>query len=133
MQVERQGSLKVLIADDDPFIRRGLALILRPEPDLTVAGEALDGAEAVAQADRLEPDVVLMDLRMPRVDGLGATRLIRSRHPATRIVVLSVYADQVEVALAAGADRFLLKDSSVESLLRAIRDESANGSQLRPD
>lgn len=119
--MESRRSLKVLIADDESAVRRGLALVLRLEPGLAVVGQARDGAEAVDLADRLEPDVVLMDVKMPRLDGLAATRLIRARHPRIRILVLSVYADRVEDALAAGADRFLLKDSAPDALFAAIR------------
>jgi DNA-binding NarL/FixJ family response regulator len=114
-------SLKVLVVDDDPVIRRGLTLILRSEPDVTVVGEAGDGLDALLHAERLSPDVVLMDLRMPKLDGLNATRRLKTERPDTRVILLSVYADRVEAALAAGAEHFLLKDCTVDQLLDAIR------------
>jgi DNA-binding NarL/FixJ family response regulator len=113
--------LKVLVVDDDPAIRRGLTLILKSEPDVTVVGEAGDGVDALVHAERLLPDVVLMDLRMPRLDGLSATRRLKAESPDTRVIVLSVYADRLEAALAAGADQFLLKDCTVDQLLDAVR------------
>jgi DNA-binding NarL/FixJ family response regulator len=112
--------LKVLVVDDDPVIRRGLMLILKSEPDVTVVGEAGDGVDALVHVARLSPDVVLMDLRMPRLDGLKATRLLKAHKPGTRVIILSVYADRVEAALAAGAEQFLLKDCTVDQLLDAI-------------
>ncbi len=120
MESRSKNSLRVLVVDDDPIVRRGLQLILRSEPGVVVVGEAGDGEEAVAQAGKLEPDLVLMDLRMPKLDGLGATQRLKAANPDLRVVILSVYADQIEAALAAGATGFLLKDSPVDRLLEVV-------------
>ena len=120
MKTESGRRLRVLVVDDDPVIRRALRLILRSEPGVTVVGEAADGEDAVIQADQLRPDVVLMDLRMPRMDGLEATRRLKARNPDVMVVILSVYADGFDAARAAGASYLLLKDSPVETLLEAL-------------
>lgn len=116
------GKIKVLIVDDTSVIRDGLQSILRPNPDIEVVGEASDGFDAVAKAEQLQPDVILMDAQMPEMDGVEATRQIKERSPGIKILFLTVYAGYVEAALAAGADRFLMKDSGRQELLQAIRD-----------
>ncbi len=105
--------MRVLIADDQRVVREGLALVLGLLPDVEVAGSASDGDEAVAMAADLLPDIVLMDLRMPRCDGVEATRLLRERVPETKVVVLTTYADDRSVidALRAGARGYLTKDA----------------------
>lgn len=112
----------VVLADDQRVVREGLATLLGLLPDIDVVGTASDGEEAVALVERLHPDVVLMDLRMPRCDGVEATRRLRERAPATRVVVLTTYADDRSVleALRAGARGFLTKDSGAEEIERAI-------------
>jgi DNA-binding NarL/FixJ family response regulator len=115
----------VLLVDDQPLLRRSLAMIINHEPDLAVVGEAGDGAEAIVSAGASRPDVILMDVRMPRLDGLAATRRICA-DPALsgcRILVLSMFEldEYVYEALHAGASGFLLKDARPEDLLDAIR------------
>ncbi|MDD9380756.1 response regulator transcription factor [Streptomyces sp. ZAF1911] len=115
--------IRVLIADDQPLVRRGLALILAPEPEFEVVGEAGDGAEAVALAERLRPDVVVMDIRMPVLDGVGATGELARLLPECRVLALSTFDmdEYVVAALRAGAYGFLPKDVSPEELTAAIR------------
>jgi DNA-binding NarL/FixJ family response regulator len=115
--------LRVLIADDHPVVRAGLQGMLAAQPDFVVVGEASTGDEAVALADQLEPDVVLMDLRMPDLDGVGATAQIRARRPQTHVLVLTTYDSDADIlrAVEAGATGYLLKDAPREDLFRAIR------------
>jgi DNA-binding NarL/FixJ family response regulator len=115
--------IRVLIADDQRVVREGLALVLGLLPDVEVAGSAADGDEAVAMAAELLPDVVLMDLRMPRCDGVEATRQLRERVPATKVVVLTTYADDRSVlsALRAGARGYLTKDAGGAEIHKALR------------
>lgn len=126
--------ISVLIADDQDLVREGLRMLLEAEPGLRVAGEAGDGAEAVSEARRLDPDVILMDVRMPRMDGIAATaRLVRNRCRA-RILMLTTYDldDYVYRAMKAGACGFLLKDASREQLTEGIRTVSAGHMLLAP-
>jgi DNA-binding NarL/FixJ family response regulator len=113
---------RVLIADDQRVVREGLTLLLQLLPGIEVVGAASDGEEALAMAATLSPDVVLMDLRMPRCDGVEATRLLQQSQPACRVVVLTTYADDRSVveALRAGARGFLTKDAGAEEIRRAI-------------
>lgn len=115
-------SIRVLIADDQAMVRAGLRLILESRDDMEVVAEAADGEEAVAAAVRLSPDVVLMDVRMPRMDGIEATRRLTSERSA-RVLVLTTFDvdDYVFKALQAGASGFLLKESSPEQLISAIQ------------
>lgn len=120
--------ITVVIADDHPLVRDGIVAILSREPDLVVAAEAASGPEAVAMVRRHDPDVVLMDLRMPGGDGVGAIRTLRdARGERPRILVLTTYDTDhdVRAALAAGADGYLLKDTPRAELVRAVRDLSA--------
>ncbi|GAA2757473.1 response regulator transcription factor [Actinopolymorpha rutila] len=128
-------NISVLVADDEPMIRHGLAAILAPEPDIAVVGEAGDGAEAVSAAGRHLPNVVLMDIRMPRVDGIEATRTITARWPdRVKVLVLTTFADDdyVTRAMLAGASGFLLKRSSGEEITQAIRTVHGGESLLFP-
>jgi two-component system, NarL family, response regulator NreC len=115
--------LKVLLADDHQILRQGLKVLLKAQTDLVLAGEAADGLEAVRLAERLEPDVVVMDLMMPGLSGLEATRQLTRRCPRTRVVVLSMHADAAYVAEAvrAGAAGYVLKAACAEDLVQAIR------------
>jgi DNA-binding NarL/FixJ family response regulator len=116
------GSIRVLVADDHPIVRRGICALLATEPAIEVVGEAQDGWQAITEAQRLQPDVILMDLVMPGLDGLEATRQIRASQPEIRILVLTSFAgeDRVFLAIQAGARGYLLKDSRPEELVRAI-------------
>src|SRR6266566_142202 len=113
---------RVVVADDQRVVREGLAMLLRLLPEIEVVGTARDGEEALALVEELTPDVVLMDLRMPRCDGVEATRRLRERGSATRVVVLTTYADDRSVvdALQAGARGFLTKDAGAEEIQQAI-------------
>ncbi len=115
--------IRILVADDHEIVREGLCTLFSEEPGLLVVGEAKSGEEAVRLAVELTPDVVLMDLMMPGIDGIEATRRILGEAPAVRILVLTTFADEPHVrrAIAAGAHGFLLKDVLKEELLRSIR------------
>jgi DNA-binding NarL/FixJ family response regulator len=121
----RESTVKVLIADDQVLIRAGIAAILRAAPGYEVAGEASDGAEAIAMAELTEPDVILMDIRMPDTDGIAATRAIlgSGREHLPRILILTTFDldEYVYEALRAGADGFVLKDTPPERLLAALK------------
>jgi DNA-binding NarL/FixJ family response regulator len=121
--VTEPGVIGVLIVDDDPLVRAGLVMMLGGAPDIRVVGEAGDGAKVLPMVDRLTPDVVLMDIRMPVVDGLTATRALRARPRAPEVVVLTTFdADQhVLRALRAGAAGFLLKDTPPWEIVEAVR------------
>ena len=125
--------IRVLIADDHLVVREGLRAILEAAPDLTLVGEAADGLEAVRLAGELSPDVVLMDLRMPGVDGIEAIRQIKARYPAVEIVILTTYDDDEYIVrgLRAGARGYLLKDTSRKVLFETIR-AAARGESLLP-
>ena len=126
--------IRVLIADDQRVVREGLALVLGLLPDVEVAGSASDGDEAVAMAADLVPDVVLMDLRMPRCDGVEAIRQLRERVPATKVVVLTTYADDRSVldALRAGARGYLTKDAGGAEIRHALRQVLDNQAVIDP-
>src|SRR5690242_9229915 len=113
----------VLIADDQGLVRVGLRKILEVEPDLEVVGEAFDGQQAVAAVGRLDPDVVLMDIRMPVLDGIEATRRIVTSHPRSRVLVLTTFGLDTYVydALRAGASGFMLKDAPPEEIAVGVR------------
>ena len=115
--------MRVLIADDQAMVRAGLRLILESQGDIEVAGEAADGEETLAAVRRLDPDVVLMDIRMPRLDGIAATRTLIASDPQLRVLIVTTFdADQyVFEALRAGASGFILKDASPEQLVAAVR------------
>ncbi len=126
--------IRVLIADDHAIVRKGIRALLAEVADIVVVGEAADGREAVAQAEKLHPQVILMDLMMPGMDGIEATRQIVARLPASRILVLTSFAtdDKVFPAIKAGALGYLLKDSSPEELVRAICQINRGESSLHP-
>jgi DNA-binding NarL/FixJ family response regulator len=115
-------STRVLIADDQALVRAGFRKLLESAPDIEVVGEAADGREAVDQARRLRPTLVLMDIRMPRLDGIEATRRLTSDGDATRVLILTTFGldDYVYEALRAGASGFMLKDAPPEELLAAV-------------
>jgi DNA-binding NarL/FixJ family response regulator len=123
--------ISVLVADDQRLVRSGFRMILRADPEIDVIGEAGDGEEAVALARELKPDVVLMDIRMPKLDGIAATRLLLQEEDAPRVLVLTTFDldEYVYGALRAGASGFLLKDAPEEQLAAAIR-VAADGGAL---
>ncbi|GAA2992795.1 response regulator transcription factor [Streptomyces lactacystinicus] len=127
-------AIKVLIVDDQPLVRRGLSLILFPDPSFEVVGEAEDGERAVAAALRLRPDVVVMDIRMPVLDGVGATGELARVLPGCRVLALSTFDmdEYVVAALRAGAHGFLPKDVSPEELATAIRTVHAGEAVVAP-
>ena len=127
-------SIRVLITDDHDIVRKGLTVLLATERDIKVVGEAKDGLEAVEKAGSLKPDVVLMDLMMPQMDGIEATRRITGAHPKVRILVLTSFAadDKVFPAVKAGALGYLLKDSSPEELVEAIHRVARGEPSLEP-
>ena len=126
--------ISVLIADDQDLIREGLRMLLEAEPDLAVAGEAADGGQALAQARRLDPDVILMDVRMPGMNGIEATTRLVQAGARARILMLTTFNldEYVYHALKAGASGFLLKDASRERLTGAVRTVAAGETLLAP-
>ncbi|MGF1471135.1 MAG: response regulator [Rubrobacteraceae bacterium] len=124
-------SVRIVIADDHPVVRTGLEGMLSGQPDFEVVGQAADGAEAVRLASRLKPDVVLMDLRMPEMDGVAAIRELRDELPGIHILVLTTYDSDADIlrAVEAGATGYLLKDAPRDELFRAVR-AAAQGEPL---
>ncbi|GIE34060.1 DNA-binding response regulator [Actinoplanes italicus] len=127
-------TVRVLLVDDQALFREALAVLLGVHDDIEVVGEAADGDEALRRVAELRPDVVLMDLRMPVLDGIAATRRIRVDHPGTRVIALTTFDDDDDVfaALRAGAVGYLLKDVSSERLLEAVRAAVRDESVLHP-
>jgi DNA-binding NarL/FixJ family response regulator len=127
--------IRVVVSDDHELFRRGLRMVLEAEEDIEVVAEAADGQEAVARVEELAPDVVLMDVRMPRMGGIEATRLIRQLFPTTRIIVLSVSDEEDDIygAVKAGANGYLLKEVSIEEVADAVRAVYAGQSLISPE
>jgi DNA-binding NarL/FixJ family response regulator len=127
-------TIRVLAADDQRVVREGLAMLLSLLPDVEVVGTAADGEEAVTLAAATQPDVVLMDLRMPRLDGAAATRQLRDRCPRAQVIVLTTYADDKSVidALRAGARGYLTKDAGAEEIHRALHDVTSGRAVIDP-
>lgn len=132
--MEDGAKIRVLIVDDHPIMRVGIAAIINARPDMSVAGQAGTGEEAVALYDRCLPDVTLMDLRLPRMSGVDAIRAIRSSHPGARFVVLTTYEgdENIYQALEAGARAYLIKGMPHEALVDAVRRVTAGGRYLPP-
>jgi len=126
--------IRVLAVDDQRVVREGLAMLLELLPDVEVVGTAADGEKALALADELRPDVILMDLRMPRMDGVEATRRLRASHPEIKVVVLTTYADDRSVidALRAGALGYLTKDAGAEEIRQALQRVASGQASLDP-
>jgi DNA-binding NarL/FixJ family response regulator len=126
--------IRILIADDQELVRTGFRVVLDAEPDLEVVGEAADGFAALDAAETLRPDVVLMDIRMPNLDGIEATRRIAAGNGAPRILILTTFDldDYVYEALRAGASGFLLKDARAEELRQAVRMVASGDALLSP-
>ncbi len=127
-------TIRLLIVDDHPVVRAGIRGMLTGQPDLEVVGEASDGAEAVRLAQRLQPDVILMDLRMPGMDGVAAIERIRKARPETHVLVLTTYDSDADIlrAIEAGATGYLLKDAPRGELHRAIRAAARGEAVLAP-
>jgi len=127
--------IRVLLVDDHAILRKGIRAVLSTEPDIEVVGEASDGEDALAQAAALQPDVILMDLVMPKMDGTEATRRVTSRQPGVRVLVLTSFVahDMVFPAIKAGALGYVLKDTGPDDLVRAIRQVHRGERTLEPD
>jgi len=126
--------IKILIADDHPVVREGLISMIKREPDFKVVGEAANGIEAVNKTKELKPDVVLMDLRMPELDGVEAIRQISATVPGTRFIILTTYSDDEFIfkGIEVGARAYLLKDAPREDLFKAIRAVHRGESLIQP-
>jgi DNA-binding NarL/FixJ family response regulator len=125
------SSLRIVVADDHPVFRHGIRALLEMTPDVVVAGEATTGDEVVAMAERLQPDLILMDVQMPGLNGIEATRRIIQASPYIRVLVVTMFEDDASVftAMRAGARGYILKDATQDELLRAIR-AAANGEAI---
>lgn len=128
------GRIRVFVADDHAIVRKGIRAVLEIVPDIDVVGEAENGHDAVTRVEQLRPDVILMDLVMPQVDGIEAIRRIKDRQPEARILVLTTFAgeDRIFPAIKAGALGYHLKDSRPEELVQAIREVHRGESSLHP-
>ncbi|MEV0979712.1 response regulator transcription factor [Streptomyces sp. NPDC049915] len=128
------GPIRVLIADDQQMVRQGFTVLLDTQPDIEVIGQAVDGRDAVAKVAELAPDVVLMDIRMPEMDGIEATRRIKAATPEVKVLVLTTFDldEYVYDALRSGAAGFLLKDASADQLAEAVRVVAAGDALLAP-
>jgi DNA-binding NarL/FixJ family response regulator len=128
------GTIRVLIADDQQMVRQGFTVLLDIKPDIEVIGQAVDGRDAIARTAELLPDVVLMDIRMPELGGIEATRRITAGHPDIKVLVLTTFDldEYVYEALRAGASGFLLKDASADQLAEAVRVVAAGDALLAP-
>lgn len=133
--MNEQPSIRVLLVDDHDMVRRGLAVFLLAYDDLVLVGEASNGSEALEKCAQLHPDVVLMDLMMPGMDGVTATRLIHERYPTIQVIALTSFSEEklVETALQAGAIGYLFKNVSVDDLASAIRAARAGQPTLDPE
>jgi DNA-binding NarL/FixJ family response regulator len=130
----RGPETRVLLVDDHTILREGVRALLADEPDIVVVGEAGDGEEAVEKVETLHPDIVLMDMVMPRMNGLEATDHIKRRHPEVKVLILSMYDDDeyVQQVIQAGASGYLLKGMAADDLITAIREVQAGSSFLNP-
>jgi NarL family two-component system response regulator LiaR len=127
-------AIRVLLVDDHAVVREGLRTFLQLQDGIEIVGEAADGEEAVREAERLRPDVILMDLVMPKLDGVGAMRQLRRRLPGSRVIVLTSFAqdDRLLPAIQAGAAGYLLKNVEPAELARAVKEAHAGGTLLDP-
>jgi len=125
---------RVLIVDDHAFIRRGVQTLLQPYPEWELCGEAGNGNDAIRMVDELQPEVVLMDVTMPGMNGIEATRLIRSAHPNVKIILLTLHesSEVLRSGFRAGANGYLLKADAEEELMKALRVVSGDGSYISP-
>ena len=134
MTSKAKESIRVLIVDDHPIVRQGLATVLDQQEDLIVVGQAVDGVDAVAQAQELLPDIILMDLQMPQMDGVEAIRRIIGERTGSRIIILTTYAtdEYIFSGIEAGAQGYLLKDSPPDEVVTAIRTVHQGDSMIQP-
>ena len=123
--------IRVLLVDDHQVVREGLKRMLEPDKDIKVVGEAVNGEDAITQAELLSPDVILMDIKMPDMDGITATRQLRQKMPDIKVIMLTLY-EYVTEAVEAGASGYILKDASRERLIQAIHDAYDGYSPLAP-
>ena len=133
-QMVEEDPIRVLIVDDHALFRRGLQMVLEGEPDIDVVGEASDGSEAVKTAEEATPDVVLMDVRMPKRSGIEATRAIKDTLPSTKILMLTISDEEVDLyeAIKAGASGYLLKEISIDEVANAVRQVNQGQSLISP-
>src|SRR5512136_2871637 len=126
--------IKVLLVDDQTLIRQGIRLLLEIEADIRVVGQAANGRAALEQVEALHPDVVLMDVRMPEMDGVAATRMLSEQHPEVKVIILTTFEDDETVfeGLKAGARGYLLKDISSEEMAQAVRKVAAGEALIEP-
>jgi DNA-binding NarL/FixJ family response regulator len=134
MNEPKRAKIRILIADDHPVVREGLATMLSRQPDIEVVGEAENGRIAIDKAKELKPDIILMDLRMPEVDGIEAMRRIKINNPETKFIVLTTFDNDEYIfkGIESGARAYLLKDSPREDLFKAIRGVSKGESLIEP-
>jgi two-component system response regulator NreC len=126
--------IKIVLADDSHIVRQGVRALLEAEPDFCILAEARDGLETVHMVERFHPDILLLDLIMPEMNGFEVTKVVRNCFPKTNVVILTMHANEAYVleALQAGAQSYVIKDSSSEELLRAIREAAAGRRYLGP-
>ena len=129
-----EGKLRVLLAEDHKTVREGVKLLVNAQPDMEVVGEADDGELALAQAEKLRPDIIIMDISMPRMNGLKATKMIRSRYPDIKLLTLPRHTDDgyLQQLVAAGANGYVLKQSAPNHLINAIREVAEGNAYLDP-
>jgi len=134
MNEPTQSKIKILIADDHPVVRAGLSAMLSRERDIEVVGEAENGNQAIEKANKLHPDIILMDLRMPEVDGIEAMRQIKTKSPQVKFIILTTFDNDEYIfkGIEAGARAYLLKDAPRERLFKAIRAVSKGESLIEP-
>jgi DNA-binding NarL/FixJ family response regulator len=126
--------MKVMLVDDHPLFREGIRALLSAEPDIEVVGEAADGKQAIDLAEKLSPDIIVMDLVMPGMNGMQAAQQLHDKHPEIKVLILSMYDDDeyIRQILKAGASGYVLKRAASDDLLRAIREVEKGGSALHP-
>lgn len=135
VMVSESNPIRVMLVDDHDMVRKGLAVFLKAKPDMELVAEARDGEEALRKCEKLQPDVILMDLVMPKMDGTTATRLIRERFPRVQVIALTSFQEKelVQEVLQAGAISYLLKDVSAHQLAEAIRGAYVGRPTLAPE
>ncbi|MCX7796613.1 MAG: response regulator transcription factor [bacterium] len=128
------GAIKVLVVDDQTLICDGIAKLLEGEKDIEVVGKAYGGQEAIEKAEQLKPDIILMDIRMPGLDGVSATKMIKSKNPSIQVIAISVYEEDnlIMQMFKAGAVGYVLKDISLENLVRAIKNVYKGTTMINP-